>query len=166
MAIPDPDGTYRIAQVVRNLNPKVYIIMCTRYVKDVEDLYKLGANEVIPEEFETSVEIFARVLGWYLIPCDEIDKLVSEVRADGYDMLRSMALAKSRVVDLELHIPEIEITGFRVEKETEVAGKTIREIQLRSQYGVTLLAIRCGDRTIPNPDTSEKKRSVRGISFI
>ncbi|MGC9471888.1 MAG: cation:proton antiporter [Bacteroidales bacterium] len=156
VVISDPANTYRITQVVKNLNPKAYIIVRTRYVEDVEDLYKLGADEVIPEEFETSVEIFARVLGRYLIPRDEIEKLVAEVRADGYEMFRSMTPAGSRVSDLELHIPEIEITGFRVEKDTQVTGKTIREIQLRSQYGVTLLAIRRDGQTIPNPDASEE----------
>ncbi|HDR89277.1 MAG TPA: potassium transporter KefB [Bacteroidetes bacterium] len=156
VAISDPANTYRITQVVNNLNPKAYIIVRTRYVEDVEDLYKLGADEVIPEEFETSVEIFARVLSRYLVPRDEIEKLIAEIRADGYDMFRSMTPATSKIADLKLHLPEIEITGFRVEKETELTGKTIRELRLRSQFGVTLLAIRRGEQTIPNPDASEK----------
>jgi hypothetical protein len=45
--------------VARHLNPKVHIVARTRYVSDMEELYALGANEVVPEEFETSLEIFA-----------------------------------------------------------------------------------------------------------
>ncbi len=46
----------------------------------MKPLYELGANEVIPEEFETSVEIFTRVLAKYLIPKAEIEGLVAEIR--------------------------------------------------------------------------------------
>ena len=40
------------------LNPAAHIVVRTRHVAEVEPLYHVGANEVIPEEFETSVENF------------------------------------------------------------------------------------------------------------
>jgi len=55
-------STRRITGITRRLNPKVHLIVRTRYLQEIEPLYELGANEVIPEEFETSVEIFTRVL--------------------------------------------------------------------------------------------------------
>jgi len=48
--------------VARRANPGLFILVRTRYVVDVDDLIALGANAVIPEEFETSVEIFSRAL--------------------------------------------------------------------------------------------------------
>lgn len=47
---------------VRQSTPHVPIIAPTRYVAEMDDLLRLGATEVIPEEFETSVEIFPHVL--------------------------------------------------------------------------------------------------------
>lgn len=55
-------ATKIIVRLVRELNPDVYLIVRTRYVREVEDLIKLGADEVIPEEFETSIQILSRVL--------------------------------------------------------------------------------------------------------
>jgi voltage-gated potassium channel Kch len=49
-------------QVARSLNPTIHIIARTRYVTEIPELSRLGADVVIPEEFETSIEIFARVL--------------------------------------------------------------------------------------------------------
>jgi CPA2 family monovalent cation:H+ antiporter-2 len=60
----------------------------TRFIQRIKPLYTLGADEVIPEEFETSVEIFTRVFMKYLVPNDEINKFISEVRSDSYEMLR------------------------------------------------------------------------------
>ena len=54
--------------IARRSNPNLFILVRTRYVTDVDDLIGLGANAVIPEEFETSVEIFSRVLAEYHVP--------------------------------------------------------------------------------------------------
>ncbi|MGD8512677.1 MAG: cation:proton antiporter, partial [Deltaproteobacteria bacterium] len=67
-AINDPAATRRITEVVRRLNPKIHLIVRTPYLREVKPLFELGADDVIPEEFETSVEIFTRVLAKYFIP--------------------------------------------------------------------------------------------------
>ncbi len=88
IAINDPTSTRRIVEIVRRLNPKVHLIVRTRYLLEMQPLSQLGANEIIPEEFETSVEIFARVLAKYRIPRDRIEALVAQIRSDGYELLR------------------------------------------------------------------------------
>jgi CPA2 family monovalent cation:H+ antiporter-2 len=142
VVISDPTATRRIIEIARRLNPKLYIIARTRFVQEMKHLYELGANEVIPEEFETSVEIFTRVLGKYLIPRDEIEKFTMEVRADGYEMLRSLPKESASFSDLKIHLPEFEISAFRVNQESPLVGKTLAQIELRKKLGVTLLAIR------------------------
>ena len=97
---------------------------------------------MIPEEFETSVEIFTRVLGKYLIPRDEIEKFTTEVRADGYEMLRSLSNEQTSLSALKFHIPDIEISALRVHPGSSLVGKSLTQIELRRKYGVTLLAIR------------------------
>jgi CPA2 family monovalent cation:H+ antiporter-2 len=54
----------------------------------MEENYRLGADEVIPEEFETSIEIFTRVLTKYLVPQQEIEAFIRLIRSDNYEMLR------------------------------------------------------------------------------
>jgi len=142
VVISDPTATRRIIEIARRLNPMFYIIARTRFVKEMKHLYELGANEVIPEEFETSVEIFTRVLGKYLIPRDEIEKFTTEVRADGYEMLRSLSNEQTSLSALKFHIPDIEISALRVHPGSSLVGKSLTQIELRMKYGVTLLAIR------------------------
>jgi CPA2 family monovalent cation:H+ antiporter-2 len=94
-------------------------------------LYERGANEVIPEEFETSVEISTRVLVRYLIPRDEIDKFSAQVRADGYEILRSQFQESTSFSDLRSHIPDAEIGIFRVNQGSPVVGESLAQIELR-----------------------------------
>jgi len=141
VVISDATATRRIIEIARRLNPTLYIIARTRFLQEMKHLYELGANEVIPEEFETSVEIFTRVLGKYLIPRDEIEKFTTEVRADGYEMLRSLSKEPTSFSDLKIHLPDFEISTFRVNQESPLVGRTLAQVELRKKLGVTLLAI-------------------------
>jgi len=152
VAINDPTATRRITEIVRRLNPKIYLIVRTRYLQEMSPLYELGANEVIPEEFETSVEIFTRVLVKYLIPRDEIGKLVAEVRSDGYETFRKLSEeATASFSDLKVQLPDIEISTLRVEGRSPLIQKSLAQIGLRKRYGVTVLAIRRESQILSNP---------------
>jgi CPA2 family monovalent cation:H+ antiporter-2 len=152
IVINDPSATRRITEVVRRMNMKVHLIVRTRYLQEMKPLYELGADQVIPEEFETSVEIFSRVLAYYLVPRDEIERLISEMRSDGYEMFRSLSRESTYFSGLKLHLPDVEVVTLRVGNESPVISKTLSQIDLRKKYGVTLLAIRRNSQIISNPD--------------
>ena len=152
VAISDAAATIRICDLIRRISPEVHLIVRTRYIQEIESLYRVGANEVIPEEFETSIEIFTLVLRKYLVPRVDIENFISEVRSDGYEMLRSLSKKSPNLNDIKLHFHGAEITNLRVEANAPAAGKTLAEIELRSKYGVSLLLIQRGSETIINPD--------------
>jgi len=151
VAISYPAATRRIIEASRRLNPKVCIIARTPYLQELKPLYKLGADEVISEEFEASVEIFSRVLRKYLIPRDKIAGFISEVRSDGYEMFRSLSDEETFFSDLKFHIPNIEINTLRVSEKSSIVGKSLAQIDLRKNFGVTALAIRRNSKTFSNP---------------
>ncbi len=151
VAISDAAATRRITEIVRRMNPKAHVITRTRFLNEMKPLYELGANEVVPEEFETSIEIFSRVLKKYLMPREEIEKLVSEVRSDGYQMLRSLSKDPLSFSELKLNLPDVEISTFRVWKQSSAHGKTLGALELRKKYGVSILAVRRGEVMFSNP---------------
>lgn len=152
VAISDAAASRRVAALARHMNPSLHIIVRTRYILEVEPLYKLGANEVIPEEFETSVEILSRVLRNYLVPQDDIERCIAEVRSDGYGMLRSMSRRHSHAVGISGFLAGAEIGTYRLRKGSQLEGKSLREGTIRSMSGATVLVIKRGDEVVPNPD--------------
>jgi len=156
VTLPDAVSTFSTVELIRKMNPAVHIIVRTRFINDVNELYKLGANEVFPEEFETSIEIFSRVLTKMLIPRGEIEKMIAELRSDGYEMFREIDRQDQQIDDIKLHIPEMEMAAIKVEKNSTVAGKTLKEIDLRQNFGVTLLAIHRNKENLVNPKATEK----------
>ena len=152
VAINDPAATRGITEIARRLNPHVYLIVRTRFFQEMAPLYDLGADDVIPEEFETSVEIFSRVLTKYLVSHDVIKRFAAEVRADGYEMFRSLARKTASFGDLKLQVPDIEISALRIGHTAPLIGKSLAQIELRKRYGVTVLAIRRGKEIISHLD--------------
>jgi len=148
VAINDPVATRKIVGLCRELNPAIFIIVRTRYVNEAQDLHALGADEVVAEEFETSVEIFTVVLHKYFVPRDQIETFISDVRADGYQMLRSRSAAGGTLPDLARHIPHITISSLTVEPGSPLDGVTLGEFNLRKRYNLLILAIRRGSETI------------------
>jgi len=165
VAIAYPAATRRITQIARRFNPKAHIIIRTRYLQEMKPLYELGANEVIPEEFETSVEIFTRVLAKYLIPRDQIERLVAEVRSDGYEMFRSLSKQVASFSDLKLQLPDIEIGTLRVGEKSPLVGKTLTQVDLRKKYAVTVLAIRRGSQMLSSPH-GDIPLSAKDVLFV
>ncbi|OPX71703.1 MAG: glutathione-regulated potassium-efflux system protein KefC [Methanoregulaceae archaeon PtaB.Bin152] len=149
VAINDPVATRRIVGLCRQKNPGIFLVARTRYLIEVPVLREIGADEVIPEEFETSIEIFTRVLQAYGIPSDSIERLVQDIRADSYQALRSTAAPPS---EGSLDIPGMDVREVTVEEGSPIAGKTLGEILLKKKYGVTVLAVRRNGALIPHPD--------------
>jgi CPA2 family monovalent cation:H+ antiporter-2 len=141
-----------IVEHVRVMNKHANIIVRTRHVTDIEELYRIGATQVIPEEFETAIDFFERILGKYLIPRMEIERAIARIREDNYGIFRE----KDKVGGYSLlkDIPDIEIAAVKVEEKSVFAGKTIAETALRKTCGVTMVALKHGDKIITNPDPS------------
>jgi CPA2 family monovalent cation:H+ antiporter-2 len=151
MAISDAAATRRMVELARRLNPGVYIIARTRYSQEVGPLSVLGANEAIPEEFETSIEIFARVLRRYLVPREDIERQIAAIREDGYEMLRQLRPSPLAWHEVQRHLADLEVETFRIEAEAPAAGRTLADLHIREQLGITVLAIQRDGGTLTNP---------------
>src|SRR3990172_3218276 len=150
-AISDPISTRIIVKNAREMNSAVSILVRTRYIKEVEDLYRLGANQVIPEEFETSVEIFARVLKDYRVPSNIIQNQIDLIRQEGYAMLRNPSLMGDRLSRLSAILEKTVMDTYYVDSPCSIVGTTVKDLDLRKKTGATIIAIARGNAAHTNP---------------
>jgi CPA2 family monovalent cation:H+ antiporter-2 len=151
VAINDQVATARIVAQARLARPDLFILARTRFVEEIDDLRRAGASRVIPEDFETSVEITAQVLKEMDIPDNIIDAQLTAIRAGNYAMLRGKAT--DRAVQTEL-MAALQVTGTRTHhlgESSPAVGQTIAEINLRALTGVTIIAIVRGGKPQTNP---------------
>ena len=151
VTIPDPAASRKVVRLCRSRNPDVRIIVRTRYIREVEELRRAGADEVIPEEFETSIEIVARVLRSLHVPGNLIATQVRILRDETYRKLRDplarpeagrrlSALMAAGTSDLVLVLPEM-----------AASGRTLGELDLESEHVAVPALLRDGAPLAPPP---------------
>ncbi len=143
IAISDDLATKTIIKNIRSLSDQLYLVVRTRFVKQTSEIIALGADEVIPEEFETSIQIFTNILENFLVPKDNIEQLIDRVRADNYHMFK--AELKAPKTFRPNYISDFNITCLRMTSDSNrFLGKSLRELDLRAKYGITVLGIKRG----------------------
>ncbi len=153
-AISDYNAARMAVRIARQLNSDIFILVRTRYAAEVDELTRLGANQVIPEEFETSVEIFSRVLHEYHIPNNIIANQIQLVRFEGYKMLRGLSLDQENIGRVAALFAGATVDNIQLQTDSPAAGRTLRELDIRKNTGATVIAIaRNGEaNTNPGPD--------------
>jgi len=157
IAISDSDATKGILTNIRHFTQNAFVIVRTRYVNEIEDNVKLGADEVIPEEFETSIEIFTRVLDKYLVPRHEIEDFTEDVRSRNYEMFRTTATVNSGE-RINLDLPDINFVTIRIDRDSEYVGPKLIDMNIREETGINIVAIRRKGRTFTDISGDTKLR--------
>lgn len=156
LAMSDPQAVRRTVKQARELNPKIYIVVRTRYTSEITELLKAGADEVIPEEFETSIEIFSRVLLRYGVDRHTIENQIERVRRQGYEMLRSPSIQRVEMSNLNAALGAATTETVKLIQSSPAVGKNLGELNLRNATGVTLIAVVRGDKTKIGPGANYK----------
>ena len=152
-AISDPAATRRMVRIARGMNPGVHIIARTRYVVEIPELLRLGANDVIPEEFETSIEIFARVLAQYRVEPGEVDRLIAQIRSSHYQAFRGTTPGGETLrLGAVAGIPQMAVGRIQLGSGSDLVGKSLAESGLRTRTGALVLSISRGSDNIASPD--------------
>lgn len=152
ITINELDVVKNILLEIRKLNQSAYILAVSNKLQDVVKLYDVGANDVISEQFETSMEIVARALAKYLVPRNQIDDFIYKIRELNYSMMRSIRYEQQGIQDYRLEISETEITTVRVRENLPYCYKLLAEANLRQNYGINVLAMKRGADIIANPE--------------
>lgn len=162
-AISDPFAMRRAVSSARNLNPELVILTRVKRVVEIDELYDLGANEVVPEEFEGSIELLTRILRLFNFPRDLIAKEIRTIREDRYGVFRD---AKPTIPRLRLaeHL-DVYTETVQVPEDSPLRGMRLAESDLRQKSGALILGIIRGGNSINNP-TGEDHIQVRDLLVL
>ncbi|HUE74376.1 MAG TPA: cation:proton antiporter [Pirellulaceae bacterium] len=159
LAVSDPQATRQAVQIARHENPRLQIIVRTKYMTEIDVLRELGANEIIAEEFETSLEVLTLALRLFETPDASIERIVERLRSNAYRALRDELPSTERQQLLDALIPEFEFETHQVAEGAAAIGKSLRDLDLRARTGATLLAVRrdAALTTVPAADFQLQK---------
>ena len=139
------------------------ILVRTRYVKEVEALRGLGADEVIPEEFETSIELVARVLRLLHVPGNVVATQIRVLRDEAYRRLRdpqSRAAGGRRLAAL---VAAGTSELFLVLPDTAADGRLLSELDLAAAHVAVPAVLRDG---VPHAPPADDFRLSAGDTLV
>ena len=165
VAISDPASARRSVRVARDLVPELEIFVRTEYLAEVDELRLLGADVVVPAEFETALSLFERVLGIYDVPEEKIDDLVDQLRLENYGFLRS-GVRRQTIQSIDGPDIHDQLGRCRISQRSVVVGQTIGELDVRAKTGVTIIAIQRSNQQIRNPGPDLQLQIGDEVSFV
>ena len=166
VALSDPFTARRTVKVAKGLNPSVHIVVRTRYLRELEELHQLGADDVVPEEFETSIEIFPLVLRTYSLPQEFVARKAEQIRREGYALLR-----RSEMPELAHHLrggtlTDVEVETCRIDDEAPAVGKSLAELSIRPRTGASVIAWTRSQITQSNPSETVRLQSGDVVTLL
>jgi CPA2 family monovalent cation:H+ antiporter-2 len=156
VAISDPASIRRSVRVARDLNPRLYILARTRYMVEIDELYRVGADEVISEEFETSIELFARLLRRYHIPRPVIGEQIENIRQERYEMFRHLEGPRLAQAELTRIFAQVEMETYLVPEASPNTGKTLADLHIRRRTGASVVAVIQDGKITANPGPDQQ----------
>ncbi|MDA1186104.1 MAG: cation:proton antiporter [Acidobacteria bacterium] len=139
--ISSPIDERRGVALARDINPSVRILVRTRYVRGIDDLIALGTTDVVVEEFEASLVLFAKTLESYEIPINRIWREVESVRTEHYGLLRGTT-APNLTLDALKHLGIHEaLELIEIEEGSAVVGANPTSLELRRRTGAVQIAV-------------------------
>lgn len=144
ISIPTDSAVTSIVEISHRMNENLFILVRTRFEQQAMDLTGLGADTVVVEEKEVSYKMLSQILKYYLVPIDNIDNILLEQQSEDTGSLGLHA----NMVNLEQSKGEHQIYAIRVPKNSFPVNKTLQEIDLRKNYGVSVIMIKRKDKEI------------------
>jgi len=152
LAISDPIATRAAVRTAKALSPEIVILARNKYLAEIDELLNLGATEVISEEFESSIELLARILRVYHMPRQAVAQEIKSIRDERYKIFRDFNQTVPRLrLSTKL---DVYTETHSVETGSPLCGLTIYETDFRKKTGALILGIIREKDTLNNPHPS------------
>lgn len=166
IAVSDPFATQHILGLAHGMNEKVSIIVRTRHESEIDQYYQFGATQVISEEFETSVEIFSRVLEEFRVPRNITQLQVELVRQDRYSMLRGLSLSSETLANLPDILAKTVVETYVMLEKSPWVNKNLGDLQLKKKTGTLVISIVRNVISTTNPKSNFKLKAGDVIILV
>ena len=156
VVLSDPDAAMKVVRTAARLAPHVPVLVRARYRAEAIRLQEAGATAVA-EELEASLEVVAQLLAAVDVPGNIVQVLVEDYRRR--EAMPAARASSAPHVLLQQLAPDLLTTPVATHQLREgdwAVGRTIAEVNLRAETGVSVLAVRREGRAwaSPTPDVA------------
>ncbi|MEM9291732.1 MAG: cation:proton antiporter [Acidobacteriota bacterium] len=153
VADDNPTTARAVVAVARSQNPTMRVLVRSRYMAEIEPLLEDGADRVVAEELESTIQLFTDVLTTYHIPSSEIVADKDILRRGGYAALRGGPnLPEAPPITCNLKEEGIDLRSVALRPGSIAAQANIGQLELESVRALKLKALIRDGEVMETPD--------------
>jgi CPA2 family monovalent cation:H+ antiporter-2 len=168
LTIPDALAARLAVERLRSLAPEADLLVRAESAGQLEDLGRLGVYEAVQPELEAGLELARQALARFGVSAEEAQTFADAVRRELYAPISGekatredgdRLFARLRQASQAIEVDWVRLSEEQVSEKYEgesptgrgLLGHTIGDLGVRSETGVSILAVVRGDEVIPNP---------------
>lgn len=163
---PTIDVTQAIAAHVQKIRPDLHIVARAEGIEQMEILHSLGVYEVVQPEMEAGLEITRQALLHLDLPATEIQRFTDLIRRQHYAPLYDAHPDYQTVLELQNAQHLLELNWLTLPPDSPLVGRSIGDMNIRKQTGVSVVAVYCGEMLLPNPSADYRFGSGERIAIL
>jgi CPA2 family monovalent cation:H+ antiporter-2 len=152
ITIPSIVISKAITEYAHKINPSLRIVARAKRMEQMTALYEYGVYEVILPEFEAGIEFARQALLHLNISNNDIFKITDSMRQELYRPLCESEKSYSTLAKLRNATHLLDLNWLDVSGDSPFTGQSIRELEIRKQTGVSIVAVLRENTLVPNPD--------------
>lgn len=158
--------TQAIVDQVRRHHPDLHIVARAESIEQMHSLHDRGVYEVVQPEFEAGLEITRQALLHLHVPASEIHRFTDTVRRELYAPLYQSRPDYPAIAQLQDAARLLDLTWVPLPADSPVVGKSIRELAIRSQAGVSVVSLMRNGALQLNPDPAYRFTAGDWVAVI
>jgi CPA2 family monovalent cation:H+ antiporter-2 len=166
VTVPDESKAAMIVASARDLNPKLPIIVRAATEEGVHQLARLGADHIVHPELEGGLVMVHDTLLQLGFPLREVHEYAEAVRRDRYNIEINSSDEHRSLHDLLIAADSIEISWIELGEGSLLVGQTLKEADIRSRTGASVVALIRDNQLIANPKSSKSFLAGDRIGLI
>lgn len=139
---------------IRRLNPTVHIVARAEGLEHLHSLHELGVHEVVQPEFEAGLEMTRQTLLHLDIAATEIQRFTDGVRDELYAPLYESHSDYRLLAQLRGAARLLDLGWVAVPHDSPLVGQSLRELDVRSQMGVSVVGVLRDGQLNANPSST------------
>lgn len=148
---PRIDVTGTVCKQIRHSNPNVNIVARAEGVEQMQALHDQGIQEVVQPEFEAGLQFTRQALLYLNIPATDIQKYSDAFRRQLYAPLFKTSQGAQTLSQLQKACDLLEFSWIKLVPDSPVIGRTIKELDLRTNIGISVVGVMDDGVLQPNP---------------
>lgn len=118
----------------------------------MQTLHNHGVYEVVQPEFEAGLEFIRQALLHGNLPMTDIQRFTDTIRRELYAPLYDAHDEYQTIAQLQNISQLLELSWVRLSTSSLLIGRTIQELKIRSETGVSIVGVMHNGKLHPNPN--------------